>query len=599
MLNKLHSKSAAEKYARMRAGKQGLHVRFYRQGDLESPFSDGRCLHLTKPNELWTNEQWDEWYYELNHEIGHEAEVNCDPHWKHVLEHYGFKGRSFFTCMMNLISDHIQEHNQIGELDGVDRSLMLGRMRFVKERLCPEEVLAEPSKTREGAVFKVVSVYDTLCRSEWNRHLVGMAEACEMLLEGEELEMYQALVDSDIAIDEGKNEWDTYTITKQILELLGEDVQQREEEAQNGSEEGEGECEEGEGGSSSGDDDGDEGSQGSGGLSKEAAEEIENLTQHKHPTVMEYGSDSDKSGYSRSRQDGTIHYNEDMSGYGDIYYPSQGVIIDISKGERMPNVHLSDSWRESIVKDVNAISGGELLTRNVRKLIQARKNSMWQNNLRAGRLKSSDLWRATKTGGYDQDIYRKKISRIDKSTAVCVLTDTSGSMMGSKYPHAVKANMMLHKAFGQAGVPLELLSFSDDGSNSIHMVMSPFSERKVSDSDLLNRYGIGASYSGQNADGEAIQWAYSRLVRRKEDRLVLIVLSDGQPSCATRGSYGGEVTHTKKVVNQIDKYTPVEIYGIGIMDNSVELFYNSFSVINDAAELEVALMSVVKNKVLS
>ena len=33
----------------------------------------------------------------------------------------------------------------------------------------------------------------------------------------------------------------------------------------------------------------------------------------------------------------------------------------------------------------------------------------------------------------------------------------------------------------------------------------------------------------ENIDGEAIQWAYNRLSKRKEDRKILMVISDGAP----------------------------------------------------------------------
>jgi cobalamin biosynthesis protein CobT len=97
-----------------------------------------------------------------------------------------------------------------------------------------------------------------------------------------------------------------------------------------------------------------------------------------------------------------------------------------------------------------------------------------------------------------------------------------------------------------------------------------------------------------NDDGAAIMWAHSRLIRNKAKRKIMIVLSDGSPACQQADA----MPFTQKVVKEIEQKSPVELYGIGIMDDNVRRIYRDWKVIRDASELETALLSVVKDKII-
>ena len=56
----------------------------------------------------------------------------------------------------------------------------------------------------------------------------------------------------------------------------------------------------------------------------------------------------------------------------------------------------------------------------------------------------------------------------------------------------------------------------------------------------------------ENIDGEAISWAYNRLIKRKEERKILMVISDGAPvDDSTLSSNAGDFLekHLKKLLN--------------------------------------------------
>jgi cobaltochelatase CobT len=101
----------------------------------------------------------------------------------------------------------------------------------------------------------------------------------------------------------------------------------------------------------------------------------------------------------------------------------------------------------------------------------------------------------------------------------------------------------------------------------------------------------------ENADGESILIQSSELMKQKQARKIMIVLSDGAPSAPdAKDSHRGCDTYTRDVIQQIERDGLIEIYAIGIADRSVSEFYSNYDVINDASELESKLLNVLKNK---
>lgn len=156
--------------------------------------------------------------------------------------------------------------------------------------------------------------------------------------------------------------------------------------------------------------------------------------------------------------------------------------------------------------------------------------------------------------------------------------------------------LLLNDAMNKIGVPVEILGFSQtfEGarSHNQHLIHAAFGKR-ASAVDIIE--SMDSVNLANNDDGAAIMWAHSRLIRHKAKRKILIVLSDGQPACAQAGAY----PFTKKVVEEIETKSPVEIYGIGILDRNVEHIYKSHEVITSPAQLEPALLNIVKSKIIN
>ena len=97
----------------------------------------------------------------------------------------------------------------------------------------------------------------------------------------------------------------------------------------------------------------------------------------------------------------------------------------------------------------------------------------------------------------------------------------------------------------------------------------------------------------ENIDGEAISWAFNRLNKRKEERKILMVISDGAPvDDSTLSVNSGDFLekHLKKTVKFIEDKTNIEILAIGI-GHDVSRYYNRAIKITDVNELGDVMIS--------
>ena len=77
-------------------------------------------------------------------------------------------------------------------------------------------------------------------------------------------------------------------------------------------------------------------------------------------------------------------------------------------------------------------------------------------------------------------------------------------------------------------------------------------------------------------DGEALKWAYSKMSKRKEERKILMVISDGAPvddSTLSTNSSDYLETNLKNTVKWIENRTNIELLAIGI-GHDVTRYYN-------------------------
>jgi len=91
----------------------------------------------------------------------------------------------------------------------------------------------------------------------------------------------------------------------------------------------------------------------------------------------------------------------------------------------------------------------------------------------------------------------------------------------------------------------------------------------------------------ENIDGEALKWAYKNISKRKEERKILMVISDGAPvddSTLSTNSSDYLEKNLKKVVEWIENKSNIELLAIGI-GHDVTRYYNKAIKIVDVQDL--------------
>ena len=92
-------------------------------------------------------------------------------------------------------------------------------------------------------------------------------------------------------------------------------------------------------------------------------------------------------------------------------------------------------------------------------------------------------------------------------------------------------------------------------------------------------------------------WAYNRLKKRKEERKILMIISDGAPvDDSTLSVNSGDYLekHLKKVVKFVESKEDIEILAIGI-GHDVSRYYNKAIKITDVQELGDVMIGELSN----
>ena len=96
----------------------------------------------------------------------------------------------------------------------------------------------------------------------------------------------------------------------------------------------------------------------------------------------------------------------------------------------------------------------------------------------------------------------------------------------------------------------------------------------------------------ENIDGEALMWAYQRLMSRPEQRRILVVISDGAPvddSTLSVNASNYLEQHLRHAIDHIENASPVELLAIGI-GHDVTRYYKRAVTLVDAEQLGGAVM---------
>jgi hypothetical protein len=236
---------------------------------------------------------------------------------------------------------------------------------------------------------------------------------------------------------------------------------------------------------------------------------------------------------------------------------------------------------------------------SIRRYIQAQTRTKVNTERYHGRLDKRSLIKLALPPIDGGEWNKRLFYRMDKApgmnTAIHVLTDWSGSMQGPKMVYAADASGRLVHTFDRVlRVPVQLAAFTNARSRCDIGLIKGFNDRSLSPIDIAVGFSRFYKFSLANNDADAVMWAYNQLMRRGEERKILIVLSDGCPAGSWAGSGSANLKYVTKTIQKEGK---VELYGVGIMSSAVTTYYENCKVLNDPSEINRTLFNIIKEGV--
>ena len=287
---------------------------------------------------------------------------------------------------------------------------------------------------------------------------------------------------------------------------------------------------------------------------------------------------------------------------------------EVVKAENLENADEATKLRKNL--DQQLIGFQDIITKLANKLqrqLLAKQNRAWEFDLEEGLLDSSKLPRII-MDPYNSLSFKKEKDLDFKDTVVTLLIDNSGSMRGRPITIAAICADILSRTLERCSVKVEILGFTTKnwkGGQSRELWTKnskPKTPGRLNDLRHIIYKGADTHWRQaknnlglmlkegllkENIDGEAISWAYNRIKKRKEERKILMVISDGAPvDDSTLSVNSGDFLekHLKKIVKFIENKSDIEVLAIGI-GHDVSRYYNKAIKITDVNELGDVMIS--------
>jgi len=247
------------------------------------------------------------------------------------------------------------------------------------------------------------------------------------------------------------------------------------------------------------------------------------------------------------------------------------------------------------------------LANKLQRQLLAKQNRSWEFDLEEGMLDSSKLSRIIIDPFHSLSYKMEKETKF-KDTIVTLLIDNSGSMRGRPISVAAICADILSRTLERCSVKVEILGFTTKNWKGGNSRDKWNSENKPKNPGRLNdlrhiiyksadkprrqsKKNLGLMLKEgllkENIDGEALLWAFKRIAMRKEERKILMVISDGAPvDDSTLSVNSGDYLekHLKQTVKWIEENSNIEILAVGI-GHDVTRYYKKAIKITDVQEL--------------
>tara|TARA_B100000586_G_C20107397_1_gene428079 strand:+ start:80 stop:1846 length:1767 start_codon:yes stop_codon:yes gene_type:complete len=253
------------------------------------------------------------------------------------------------------------------------------------------------------------------------------------------------------------------------------------------------------------------------------------------------------------------------------------------------------------------------LANKLQRKLLAKQNRSWDFDLEEGMLDTSKLTRVI-IDPLNSLSFKKEKETDFKDTLVTILIDNSGSMRGKPISVAAVCADILARTLERCSVKVEVLGFTtkhwkgglsrerwiNEGKQKFpgrlndlrHIIYksadTPWRQSK-NNIGLMLKEGL----LKENIDGEALRWTFNKMRKRKEERKILMVISDGAPvddSTLSTNANDYLENDLKNTVNLIEKLSPIELLAIGI-GHDVTRYYNRAVKITDVHDLGDAMIN--------
>jgi hypothetical protein len=274
-----------------------------------------------------------------------------------------------------------------------------------------------------------------------------------------------------------------------------------------------------------------------------------------------------------------------------VYTTENDVIETIGGGDRHEMINLLEESRHI----TNAIR--QKMMRN----LLSTNNIRWEGNKVRGKIDRRALPRIIH--GTSNRVFRKQESSVDFNTRIELIVDHSLSMRGRKLKLAAESALLFGEEIDKLNIPFEIIGWST--STNGRTAKRIYDNASPEEQELYTRWGglwIGIYKSFEEPwhavkhrcvnmarnqkvntfDGESIRWAAMRLLQFPEPRRILFVFNDGHP-CPNLSFYAEHEEYLRQVIAEVEKR--IEVFAIGIGDDSVKNFYSNCVTINSLNDL--------------
>jgi len=268
--------------------------------------------------------------------------------------------------------------------------------------------------------------------------------------------------------------------------------------------------------------------------------------------------------------------------------------------------------RDYLDKQLEPLKGAvSRLANKLQRRLQAQQNRSWEFDLDEGILDCGRLARVVVHPTTPLSFKIEKDTEF-RDTVVSLLIDNSGSMRGRPISIAAISADVLARTLERCQVKVEILGFTTKawkgGESREHWLSSGRPKNpgrlndlrhiiyKAADAPMRRtRNNLGLMMREgllkENIDGEALEWAYRRLLPRREARKILVVISDGAPVDDSTISVNTPTyldRHLGDVIAMIERTRAVELAAIGI-GHDVTRLYSRAVTITDVEQLAGAI----------